>query len=206
MDKQKLTTGKHHRSNNAFLHGKPIHQSGVVLIISLIMLLLLTLIGISGMQTTSLEEKMAGNMRDRNLAFQAAESALTAGEAAAATAAPVIACPDVGGTNPDGYYLPLDVDCDGAADSPAVAAWDSNVWSSDDTKSIEYNTDGDTETIDLDNIGASPRYIVEYLGTSCDSLTTPCPAADQRKNYRITARATGGTEDAVVMVQAIRQI
>ena len=32
------------------------------------------------MQTTTMEEKMAGNMRDRNLAFQAAEAALRTGE------------------------------------------------------------------------------------------------------------------------------
>ena len=52
------------------------HQSGAVLPISLIMLLLLTLIGVTGSQMTGLEEKMAGNMRDRNIAFQAAEAAL----------------------------------------------------------------------------------------------------------------------------------
>lgn len=50
-------------------------QAGLVLDISLIMLLL-TLIGVSGMQATGMEEKMAGNMRDRNVAFQAAEAAL----------------------------------------------------------------------------------------------------------------------------------
>ncbi|MCK4494530.1 MAG: hypothetical protein KAU26_10770 [Methylococcales bacterium] len=55
-------------------------QSGVVLVISLIMLLLLTLIAISGSQMTGLEEKMASNSRDQNLAFQAAESALRAAE------------------------------------------------------------------------------------------------------------------------------
>lgn len=59
-------------------------QSGVVLPISMIMLLLLTLISITGSQVTGLEEKMAGNSRDYNLAFQAAEAALRAGEAATA--------------------------------------------------------------------------------------------------------------------------
>ena len=49
------------------------HQSGVVLPISMIMLLLLTLIGITGSHVTGLEEKMAGNSRNYNLAFQAAE-------------------------------------------------------------------------------------------------------------------------------------
>lgn len=37
------------------------HQSGVVLVISLIMLLALTLIGVTGSRVTSLEEKMAAN-------------------------------------------------------------------------------------------------------------------------------------------------
>ncbi len=55
-------------------------QSGVVLIVSLFMLLLLSLIGLSGMQSTALEEKMASNSRDQNLAFQSAEAALRGGE------------------------------------------------------------------------------------------------------------------------------
>jgi type IV pilus assembly protein PilX len=54
-----------------------IHQQhGAVLAISLILLFALVVLGIAGSQVTSLEEKMAGNLRQRNLAFQAAESAL----------------------------------------------------------------------------------------------------------------------------------
>jgi Tfp pilus assembly protein PilX len=53
----------------------------MALIISLILLLLLTLISVSAMKTSSLEERMAGNDRDRNMAFQEAEAALRAGEA-----------------------------------------------------------------------------------------------------------------------------
>ncbi len=56
------------------------NQAGVVLVVSLFMLLLLSLIGLSGMQSTVLEEKMASNSRDQNIAFQAAEAALRAGE------------------------------------------------------------------------------------------------------------------------------
>jgi len=56
--------------------GRPNRQNGAVLAVSLILLVVLTLIGISSMQGTMLEEKMAGNVRDRNLAFQASESAI----------------------------------------------------------------------------------------------------------------------------------
>jgi Tfp pilus assembly protein PilX len=51
-------------------------QTGVVLVISLIMLLALTLIGVTSSNVTGLEERMAANSKDKNLAFQAAESAL----------------------------------------------------------------------------------------------------------------------------------
>jgi type IV pilus assembly protein PilX len=54
-------------------------QSGAVLITGLIILLVMTIIGVSSMQTVILEEKMAGNLRDRNVAFQAAEAGLQMG-------------------------------------------------------------------------------------------------------------------------------
>jgi len=56
-------------------------QYGMVLITSLLILLVLTLLGLASIQNTSMEERMAGNLRAENVAFQAAEAALRAGEA-----------------------------------------------------------------------------------------------------------------------------
>jgi type IV pilus assembly protein PilX len=56
-------------------------QKGAVLVIGLIILVVLTLLGIQGMRTNVAQERMASNMRERNVAFQAAESALRVGEA-----------------------------------------------------------------------------------------------------------------------------
>jgi type IV pilus assembly protein PilX len=58
----------------------PQKEHGAVLIVSLIMLLIVTMIAVSSMQGTVMEEKMAGNTRDRNLAFQTAESSLREAE------------------------------------------------------------------------------------------------------------------------------
>src|SRR3546814_12468600 len=55
-------------------------QNGSALIISLVFLLILTMIGIASIQDSTLQERMAGNERDKNLAFQAAEAALRVGE------------------------------------------------------------------------------------------------------------------------------
>lgn len=57
------------------------NQQGAALVISLLMLLILTLLGVSGMQGTVLQERMASNTRDRSIAFQAAESAMRDAEA-----------------------------------------------------------------------------------------------------------------------------
>lgn len=51
-------------------------QSGVALVVGLIFLVVLSLLGISAMQSATLEERMAGNLRDRSLAVQSAEAAL----------------------------------------------------------------------------------------------------------------------------------
>jgi type IV pilus assembly protein PilX len=51
-------------------------QDGAALVISLILLLILTVIGMSAIQTTTTEERMAGNMRDTQIAFQSAEAVM----------------------------------------------------------------------------------------------------------------------------------
>ena len=55
-------------------------QRGAVLIVALVMLLLLTIIGLTGMRGTALQENMASNLRESNISLQAAEAALRAGE------------------------------------------------------------------------------------------------------------------------------
>ena len=51
-------------------------QQGFVLIVGLVILGLLTMLALSSMRDTTMQEKMAGASRDSGLAFQAAESAL----------------------------------------------------------------------------------------------------------------------------------
>lgn len=51
---------------------------GAVLITGLIVLAVMTILGVSSMRGTLLEERMAGNLREHNNAFQAAEAGLQA--------------------------------------------------------------------------------------------------------------------------------
>ena len=56
-------------------------QHGVVLAVALIMLVLITLLGMSAMRSTIMEERMASNSRNDNVAFQLAETTLRQAEA-----------------------------------------------------------------------------------------------------------------------------
>ena len=50
-------------------------QRGAALVVGLVVLLMLTLLGVSSMNMTSLELRIAGNTQNKNIAFQWADSA-----------------------------------------------------------------------------------------------------------------------------------
>ena len=165
------------------LHSQAFNQSGAVLIISLIMLLLLTLIATTGMQSTTLEEKMAGNMRDKDLAFQAAESAIKAAEAALT---PPLATSDTGtgGLYSSASTLPT---------SSAILT--DSFWTSNPVA---------TSTVTGTNLGngiVTPVYIIQDMGVA--DCVGGAVGSLLCKNYRITVRATGGSTNAVAILQSV---
>lgn len=177
-------------------------QRGAALIVGLIMLLLVTLLGIAGMRDTLLQEKMSGNMRDREMALQAAEAALRAGEAELQGAAlPTF-------NNGYGFYTMMDRDIAGKAVSEQVF-WKN--WNWDNNDSVEYNPN-------LDGIDTKPRYVVEQMSADMNSQPNPSvgtigggtvQAVDLtsedfvvKQDYRVTAMGWGSTDDASVMVQS----
>jgi type IV pilus assembly protein PilX len=63
------------------LYVSPRRQRGAVLFVGLIFLLLLTLLGVTGMQVTVLQERMAGNFRVAHQAFEQTEGQVAGGQA-----------------------------------------------------------------------------------------------------------------------------
>lgn len=168
------------------------NQNGSTLIISLMILLVLSLLGTSAMQVSTVEEKMAGNLRNANLAFQAAETALRAGEAALAAAAPAnFNCAD-------GLYPSGDFDCNG---TDATPIWENaNMDWTDDGLVVRYNGAGLPKQLAY----TQPAYIVEQLAPVANengSLEAAVPLTTDY--YRITAWGTGGSDTAVALVQSI---
>ena len=63
-------------------HFNPQTNRGATLVVGLIMLVVLTMLSLSAMQSATLQERMSGNMRDYNQAFQSAENAIREAEVA----------------------------------------------------------------------------------------------------------------------------
>lgn len=163
-------------------------QTGASLVISLIMLAMLMLIGISAMVVSTDQFKMAGNMQFQQLAQNNAESALAEGENWVSTnfSNAGFATRTAGGLYPFGGTSPV----------PNTMVWDN-------TTSISLNAAG------------SQRYMIEKIVdgrvlpsnsvSSCNlyGLAAPCPKVNV---YRITARGTSilGAAQMVESVFAVR--
>lgn len=66
------------RSNRRPLPPPPLsRQKGIVLVVGLVFLLVLTIIGVTSLRTTTLEQRMAGNLQQRTMAFQDTETKIT---------------------------------------------------------------------------------------------------------------------------------
>lgn len=169
----------------------------MALFVSLVLLLVLTLLGISAVQTTGLETRMARNDHDALLAFQAAESALREAEARLETLTSTVVFTSSG--NGGLWSMP-----------PAGSAprWqDDAIWESGSTVAAlpESVAEPGTRVIEP---AAPPRYIIEHVATvertdNAYQIDDPYAfvATDRVQVFRITALGLGATEHARVMLQ-----
>lgn len=174
---------------------RPFNQktnTGVALFISLVLLLVLTILGVSVVQTTSLEIRMARNEHDNLLAFEAAESALRDAEAALQVTTSTFAYND-GGVG--GLWDMPDVD-------------DGNRWEDD-----AIWTDGRT-IVAATAVGAvanqpQPRYMIEHIATvqrdenayQQDNEYNAAGSSDSVDVFRVTALGFGGSPNSRAMLQ-----
>lgn len=188
-------------------------QTGAVLAMALIFLLLLTIIGISAISTSTLQEKMSGNMQDRNRAFQAAEATLRDAERHIDTTVNAATVFTTACTN--GLCTPALATASTLNDDVWKSSSGVVDWSSGSTTSIRFGAI--TGTTQLPSLSEQPRYIIEKLSASLNDGTgggvdTAGLVTDHGSSrqfitspgvfYRITARGRGRT-GAVVMLQSI---
>lgn len=171
--------------------GLPATQRGSALIMGLIMLLVVTMMGLTAMQSTTQQERMAGNLRDRNIAFQAAEAALRRGEEALMNRC-------INTFDGDGAYeLEANTDAEKAFVSEAgTVSWnDANSYLFD-----AFNADcaSPAKNVELVQSSAAPRYFVER-----QPAVGPLEVGPKTiEVFKVTSRGVGGSDTAVVVLQS----
>lgn len=161
-------------------------ERGAALIVSLVMLLAMTILAVTAARTTSLQERMAGNLRQHAVAFEAAEATLRHGEAWVASR--------VGGPRPQAVAPsscaapPCDVLTLNDLDPMAGSTWGSN--------DVQTNSE-------ITQVASDPEYFIEQQQIVRDSLNRGQSTDESaRIYYRVTARAIGENTTAVSILRS----
>ncbi|HEY0885608.1 MAG TPA: PilX N-terminal domain-containing pilus assembly protein [Ramlibacter sp.] len=156
-------------------------QSGVTLVMTLIFLVVLAMLGTWAASNNVLQERMAGNTRNRDVALQAAEAALKDAELTIAT----WRTQTFDGTQ--GLYA-----------WSAATANDRAYWQ-DPARWTTYRA---PPSGSLERVAAAPKYVVEKMPNTPNASD---PSVFDVENYRVTARAVGADASALVILQTIIQ-
>lgn len=199
--------------------GIPTMQRGAALVIALVFLVALTVLGLAAMGGNTLQQKMAYSVGENNLAFQSAESGLSAGESwlesrmeqpAADCTAPCGTATSIWPGRPVGTSP--EVNLANLRDS----AW----WNTRGRKfGFTYeDVAGETEVLDqryslggvpLDLTVAAdakryPRYVIEELGKDpSGSVVVGGPKLYTLWYYQLSARGTGAQPLPATVVQSV---
>jgi type IV pilus assembly protein PilX len=168
-------------------------QRGAVLFVSLILLLVLTLIGITAARIQTSEEGMARNENNHQLAIQAAEAALRSGESLVNLYAPA----DFS-VNSNGLF---ELTAETQSATPNVIP-DTIDWTNPGTNTITYAGPA------LSQAPTSPspaQIIIESLPPAASSMicTPQYGANGDCSVYRVTAHAAGADGTASATLQSI---
>jgi len=199
------------------------YQTGATLIVSLIILAVITILGVASMRASNLELRMASSARDRAVAFQAAESALSNVEAyinRTFTISNLLpTCQGDTCFRPDcGNGLCFNGDMEGAVHrdecrltnttGTLVQAWkDDENWSNPNNHGViqvlaspDTNEDDEYTPIDV-------RYLIEFMCFVPRDENAIDDGENSRDSgvplYRVTVRAQGDAGRSAVLLQSV---
>ncbi len=167
-------------------------QTGAVLIVGLVILLVMTMLGLTAMQSTSLQERMAGNFRDRDIAFQFSEGAIREGERIIAEYNEKANGVGLG----NGYHPAQIADKD---------FFSNEIWSAGKSFELDVSNKDTTppDSAYFPPVSDSPKVVVEKFPNVKigDSIEMP-PPDGYKEPHRITARGSGARIDSVVILRS----
>lgn len=193
-------------------------QTGAVLVVALLFLMIITMLGVTSLQSTSGEERMAGNLRDTNNAMAAAEAALRDawydinGVCAPGASSCVPRTSLISGATNFGDGTGTAGKCSNtglclpAGTYPNFTLLDISNWSASGANAV-FPVSFGTYTMaaadtKLPQVAQQPQYIIEALCTPSAGASiggAGCP----QYYYRITSRGFGGNASTQVTLQMV---
>ncbi|MGB5834886.1 MAG: pilus assembly protein [Thiohalocapsa sp.] len=181
-------------------------QPGAVLVLGLVVLLVITVVGVTGMRTTVMQERMAGNMRQNNTALQAAEAALQAGLAYIEGKA----SPPIANSSGSEHVWPAcsvdeaSADLDGGScgnHGKVLANWRGDAASLTEGSTYQAVIGELGESGSFPGVAAQPRVYIEVR------YVAPLDAEEAARGvgvhyYTVTALGFGGSDKARAIVQS----
>lgn len=177
----------------------PGREAGFSLLTILMMMVVLVSLAMAGMNSSLVQERMAGNARDRNLALQAAEAALRDAEADVEAnlgidSAFVASCTG-------GLCRPPSMT---SASPTSRPLWQTIDWGASAGKTRAYGSV--TGATALPGVASQPRYFIEQLPPlpppAGQSASLAQSVDDAPQAFRITARGVGVRASTVVVLQS----
>lgn len=165
-------------------------QTGTVLIIGAVVLMMLALIGIAALKTSGFEERMAGNIKDAHASFEGAEAAVKAAE--------TIVKNRQEGSLAKGYYDTVESTYSVTAPSAPDPAIASN-WTTSNANEVS------TVTFTADNLTLvknKPMYWIEKLEPVCSTPSAETDCNRDIEPFLVSVSSTGGSGTASVVLQA----
>lgn len=184
--------------NKSFVSGASFNhkQSGLALFTTLILVIIVGVVAVSGMRMTEMSEILSGNSIQRSRAFQAAEGGLMVGEQAASEAA-------------EKRLLASSSASEGVFSNSTV---DDHWWRQDDYPgAVKLEQDA------FPGVSESPRYVVEQIGDYVSDAGSGIVSLDRgaasyggqtRSDrevmlYRIQTFGVGSTSNAKAVVESL---
>lgn len=162
-------------------------QSGAALVISLVLLLVTTLLGVSSMQSTVLEERMASNARQRQLAYQSAETALRAAETWLTTNINTVTDFETSFTGtPTELFWQRKPKAGLATRAVPFDIYDDSAWTAGNNQPVS--------TVSLTG-QPQPRYLIEYMGRIGEPPLDISEYATDARPYGFQITAIGWAAD-----------
>lgn len=173
-------------------------QRGAILVVSMVLLLVMTVLALGASQATRMQERMAGNLRDRDLAFQSAEAGLRTGERIIDN--PALTVPPTPCSTPRCQVYELGTLTSNPAHQP-IAWWDANAWRYSTTESFSATS---ADAIRGPGMARTdPHFFIEEMEEVTDALSIPPSGPPpSRIYYRVTSAGEGGTASARVVLQS----